>query len=137
MARLHHIGTSTHFLQQQTGAVTMTIFYRSLLLLLVLGAPAALGQTCPDVPEGTSCTFEYDPGAFLFVVVFAFSLARANSILRLSLVTCNGCSYENQCEATAAGQTNCAPSCAEPDPTVACTRYAAFDKSAALLSLGA
>lgn len=37
-------------------------------------------------------------------------------------VTCNGCTYENLCQAEAAGQTDCQMACAEPAADAMCTK---------------
>ena len=62
---------------------------------------------------------------FVLEFCFAFSFDGAPPIsphCSSPAVTCNGCNYDNQCLADAAGQTGCAPSCAVPDASTACTR---------------
>lgn len=58
----------------------------------------AATDSCPAVPDGTVCTFDLQP------------------------VTCDDCTYDNQCLADAAGATGCAATCPVPDGNVVCTR---------------
>lgn len=65
--------SSTHF----AAGLTMTSFARCLpLLLLLLGAPVALGgESCPQPSEGTACQTIYDPGMFISKLEFLQSCA--------------------------------------------------------------
>lgn len=94
------------------------------LLLLALGAPIALGQACPKPDPSVTCNARYVRVKTCFCLAkmySTFSLPALFDATSYDPVTCNGCSYDNECLAIAAGESKCEQACADPAPGVVCT----------------